>query len=56
MNASSINLGERPLGLKAIEAALNGPVSAVMHPQSVARCEAAHKVLRRAAAGEVCLH
>ena len=56
MNASSINLGERPLGLKAIEAALNGPVSAVMHPQSVARCEAAHRVLRRAAAGDAAVY
>lgn len=51
MNAFSISLGERSLGMKAIEAALNGPVSASLQPRAVTRCEAAHKVLRKAAAG-----
>lgn len=56
MNAPSITLGGTPLGLEAIDAALNGPVSALLHPEAVTRCEAAHKVLRRAAAGDAAVY
>lgn len=56
MKAPSITLGERSLGLKAIEAALNGPVSASLRPEAVTRCEAAHKVLRQAAAGDAAVY
>lgn len=49
---ASITLGDRSLGLKAIAAALAGPVSVALHPDAVKRCEAAHQVLRQAAAGD----
>ena len=54
--AASVTLGEGPLGLKAIEAALHGPVRVALHPAAVRRCEAAHKVLRRAAAGDAAVY
>ena len=54
--AVSITLGERSLGLKAIEAALAGPVRVALHPLAVKRCEAAHEVLRRAAAGDAAVY
>ena len=53
---ASITLGEQSLGLKAIEAALNGPVSVALHPEAAKRCETAHKVLRQAAAGDTAVY
>lgn len=55
-NVAVITLGERPLGLKAVEEALAGPVRAALHPEAVARCEAAHRVLRQAAAGDAAVY
>ena len=54
--AASVTLGERSLGLKAMEAALAGPVRVALHPEAVKRCEAAHEVLRRAAAGDAAVY
>ena len=44
----SIPLGDAPLSLKAITAALAGPVRVTLEPQAIARAEAAHQVLLRA--------
>ena len=53
---ASITLGGRPLGLEDIAAALAGPACVALHPEAVKRCEAAHKVLRRAAAGDAAVY
>ncbi len=55
-DAAMIKLGERSLGLVAVEAALAGPVRAALHGEAVARCEAAHRVLRQAAAGDAAVY
>lgn len=55
-NAAVITLGARSLGLKAIEAALAGQVRVALHPEAVARCDAAHRVLRQAAAGDAAVY
>lgn len=55
-DAAMITLGERSLGLNAIEAALAGQVRVALHPEAVARCDAAHRVLRQAAAGDAAVY
>ena len=52
MNAAkppvALTLGDAPLGLDAIGAALDGPLRVTLAPQAIARAEAAHQVLLRA--------
>ena len=44
----ALTLGDAPLGLDAIGAALDGPLRVTLAPQAIARAEAAHRVLLRA--------
>ena len=37
-DAAMITLGERSLGLEAVEAALAGKVRVALHPEAIARC------------------
>ncbi|MYA16160.1 MAG: aromatic amino acid lyase, partial [Gammaproteobacteria bacterium] len=45
MTGAGLVLGDEPLGLETIAAALNGPVEVSLHPEAVTRVEAAHRVL-----------
>ncbi|MDE0444018.1 MAG: aromatic amino acid lyase [Gammaproteobacteria bacterium] len=52
----SIGLGDGPLGLDAIAAALDGPITVMLHPDAYARTEAAHKVLLKTVAQDAAVY
>ena len=54
--AFPIVLGTGPLGLDAMVAALDGPITVTLHPEATARTEAAHKVLLKAVARDAAVY
>ena len=54
--AVSIGLGDGPLDLDAMSAALDGPITVSLHPRASARAQAAHEVLLRTVAKDAAVY